>query len=208
MSLHPLLPEILGHRDFTQLARVTNEDLSSGSRAMVLPDRTALKALLPHKPDRAVRSAKHARVTLMGMVALSVTLALFASADGSSDALLMIAGILMVLVVVGFPVSLGRIWYLSGKDHELPQADLDLPVVINDTRDPSELALLHQLCAFHDYTHQSGYPIPTATWHALVRDAQHALHSGNLAAAQRVSTQIDEWVAGAAAAETARRHFR
>ena len=208
MSLHPLLPEILGHRDFTQLARVTNEDLSSGSRAMVLPDRAALKALLPHKPDRAVRSAKYARVTLMSMVALSVTLALFASADGSSDALLMIAGILMVLVVVGFPVSLGRIWYLSGKDHELPQAGLDLPVVINDTRDPSELALLHQLCAFHDYTHQSGYPIPTATWHALVRDAQHALHSGNLAAAQRVSTQIDEWVAGAAAAEMARRHFR
>ncbi|BAC16923.1 hypothetical protein HMPREF0290_2618 [Corynebacterium efficiens YS-314] len=208
MSLHPLLPEILGHRDFTRLARVTNEDLGSGSRAMVLPDRAALKALLPHKPDRAVRSARYARVTLMSMVALSVTLALFGSADGSSDALLVMAGILMMLVVVGLPVSLGRVWYLSRKDRELPQPDLDLPVVINDTRDPSELALLHQLCAFHDYTHQSGYPIPTATWHALVRDAQHALHSGNLAAAQRVSTQIDEWVAGAEAAETARRYFR
>src|SRR5699024_2324059 len=156
MSLHPLLPEILGHRDFTQLARVTNEDLSSGSRAMVLPDRTALKALLPHKPDRAVRSAKSARVMLMGMVALSVTLALFASADGSSDALLVMAGILMVLVVVGFPVSLGRIWYLSRKECELPRADLDLPVVINDTRDNSELTLLHQLMTIHDYTHQSG----------------------------------------------------
>lgn len=208
MSLHPLLPEILGHRDFTQLARVTNEDLSSGSRAMVLPDRTALKALLPHKPDRAVRSAKHARVTLMGMVALSVTLALFASADGSSDALLVMAGVLMVLVVVGFPVSLGRIWYLSRKDRELPQADLDLPVVINDTRDPSELALLHQLCAFHDYTHQSGYPIPAAKWHLLVSDAQFALHSGNLAAAKRVATQIDDWIIGAEAANEARRDFR
>ena len=208
MSLHPLLPEILGHRDFTQLARVTNEDLSSGSRAMVLPDRTALKALLPHKPDRAVRSAKHARVTLMGMVALSVTLALFASADGSSDALLVMAGILMVLVVVGFPVSLGRIWYLSRKDRELPRADLDLPVVINDTRDPSELALLHQLCAFHDYTHQSGYPIPAAKWHLLVSDAQFALHSGNLAAAKRVATQIDDWIIGAEAANEARRNFR
>ena len=208
MSLHPLLPEILGHRDFTQLARVTNEDLSSGSRAMVLPDRTALKALLPHKPDRAVRSAKHARVTLMGMVALSVTLALFASADGSSDALLVMAGVLMVLVVVGFPVSLGRIWYLSRKDRELPRADLDLPVVINDTRDPSELALLHQLCAFHDYTHQSGYPIPAAKWHLLVSDAQFALHSGNLAAAKRVATQIDDWIIGAEAANEARRNFR
>lgn len=208
MSLHPLLPEILGHRDFTQLARVTNEDLSSGSRAMVLPDRTALKALLPHKPDRAVRSAKYARVMLMGMVALSVTLALFASADGSSDALLVMAGILMVLVVVGFPVSLGRIWYLSRKDRELPQADLDLPVVINDTRDPSELALLHQLCAFHDYTHQSGYPIPAAKWHLLVSDAQFALHSGNLAAAKRVATQIDDWIIGAEAANEARRNFR
>ncbi|NMB22462.1 MAG: hypothetical protein GX983_03750 [Corynebacterium sp.] len=208
MSLHPLLPEILGHRDFTQLARVTNEDLSSGSRAMVLPDRTALKALLPHKPDRAVRSAKYARVMLMGMVALSVTLALFASADGSSDALLVMAGILMVLVVVGFPVSLGRIWYLSRKDRELPRADLDLPVVINDTRDPSELALLHQLCAFHDYTHQSGYPIPAAKWHLLVSDAQFALHSGNLAAAKRVATQIDDWIIGAEAANEARRDFR
>lgn len=208
MSLHPLLPEILGHRDFTQLARVTNEDLSSGSRAMVLPDRTALKALLPHKPDRAVRSAKYARVMLMGMVALSVTLALFASADGSSDALLVMAGILMVLVVVGFPVSLGRIWYLSRKDRELPRADLDLPVVINDTRDPSELALLHQLCAFHDYTHQSGYPIPAAKWHLLVSDAQFALHSGNLAAAKRVATQIDDWIIGAEAANEARRNFR
>ena len=208
MSLHPLLPEILGHRDFTQLARVTNEDLSSGSRAMVLPDRTALKALLPHKPDRAVRSAKYARVMLMGMVALSVTLALFASADGSSDALLVMAGILMVLVVVGFPVSLGRIWYLSRKDRELPRADLDLPVVITDTRDPSELALLHQLCAFHDYTHQSGYPIPAAKWHLLVSDAQFALHSGNLAAAKRVATQIDDWIIGAEAANEARRNFR
>lgn len=208
MSLHPLLPEILGHRDFTQLARVTNEDLSSGSRAMVLPDRTALKALLPHKPDRAVRSAKYARVMLMGMVALSVTLALFASADGSSDALLVMAGVLMVLVVVGFPVSLGRIWYLSRKDRELPRADLDLPVVINDTRDPSELALLHQLCAFHDYTHQSGYPIPAAKWHLLVSDAQFALHSGNLAAAKRVATQIDDWIIGAEAANEARRNFR
>lgn len=208
MSLHPLLPEILGHRNFQHLARVTNAPLDSGSRAMVLPDAAALKALLPHKPDRAVRSARYARVTLMSMMAVSITLALFANADGSSDALLVMAGVLMVLVVVGFPVSLGRIWYLSRKDRELPEADLELPVLINDTRDPSELALLHQLCAFHDYTHQAGHPIPVATWHALVRDAQHALHSGNLAAAQRVSTQIDEWVAGAEAAEKARRNFR
>ena len=208
MSLHPLLPEILGHRDFQHVARVTNAPLDSGSRAMVLPDGAALKALLPNEPGTAVHSIKRVQRALTVMGALILGLALISTPSGSPDGLLMMAGILMVLVVVGIPVSLGRIWYLSRKEHELPPADLDLPVLINDTRDPSELALLHQLCAFHAYTHQSGYPIPVATWHALVRAAQHALHSGNLAAAQRVSTQIDEWVAGAEAAEKARRHFR
>lgn len=208
MSLHPLLPEILGHRDFHQMARVTNAELSTGSRAIVVPDRAALRAHLPSdQPTRAVQSAKRSRAGLMGAGLLIPVLAL-TSAAIDSTALLILAGILMLLVVVGTPLALGRIWYLARKEREGRDIDLNLPVLITDTRDPSELALLHQLCAFHDYTHQSGYPIPAAKWHLLVSDAQFALHSGNLAAAKRVATQIDDWIIGAEAANEARRNFR
>lgn len=208
MPLHPLLPEILGHRDFNQMTRVTNAELSTGSRAIVVPDRAALKALLPgDQPTRAVQSMKRSRAGLMGAGALILVLAVLSAATDST-ALIVLAGILMLLVVVGTPLALGRIWFLARKEREGGEPDLNLPVLINDTRDPSELALLHQLCAFHDYTHQSGYPIPAAKWHLLVSDAQFALHSGNLAAAKRVTTQIDDWVIGAEAAHEARRNFR
>lgn len=207
MSLHPLLPEILGHRDFTKLARITNADLSSGTRAAVIPNMEALHAQLPGQPNKAVRSAKRVRAASLSAGALALVFATFAVAV-ESTALMTVAGVLMAMIIIGVPASLLRIWYLSRQTRDSQQQlPPGLPVIVNDTRDPSELALLHQLCAFHDYTHQCGYPIPADRWHAIVREAQIAMESGNLAAAQRVSAQINDWVVAAKAANEARRNF-
>lgn len=206
MSLHPLLPEILSYRDFNKLARVTNAELSSGTRAAVLPNMAAVKAQLPNHHTDATRSMKRARTVLRGG-GLLILILVVASTVADSALAMTLLGMALVLFLLALPATLGRTWYLTRKDHQDQQLEPGLPVLVNDTRDPSELALLHQLCAFHDYTHQCGYPIPVDRWHALVREAQIAMESGNLAAAQRVSAQINEWVIAAEAANEARRNF-
>lgn len=206
MSLHPLLPEILGYRDFNKLARVTNADLSSGTRAAVLPNMAAVKAQLPHHRTDAARSMKRARTVLRGG-GLLILILVVASTVFDSALAVAILGIALVLFLLALPATLGRTWYLTRKDHQEQQLQPGLPVLVNDTRDPSELALLHQLCAFHDYTHQCGYPIPVDRWHGLVREAQIVMESGNLAAARQLSVQINDWVIAAEAANEARQNF-